>query len=88
MPRGDCVWSAELFDAASRAANAERDKERVWNGQRIMWWSEWRVRNRREAVLILEDGARFVIKEQEEREESGDSALTSRSEATPLRAEP
>jgi hypothetical protein len=63
MPRDDCVWSAEQIAAASRAANAPRSEERVWEGKGIVWWSEWVTRNRREAVLILEDGTRYVIQE-------------------------
>jgi hypothetical protein len=60
MARDDCVWTAEEMDAARRAANAERSEHRVWQGQRIAHWSEWRTPLGHEAVLILDDGRRFL----------------------------
>jgi len=66
MARDDCVWSADEIAAASRAANAPRSEERIWRGQPIMWWSEWVAHHRREAVMILENGTRYVIREREQ----------------------
>ena len=70
MARDDCVWSAEMIDAASRAESAHRSEERIWQGEPIVWWSQWVARDRREAVLILEDGTRYVIRERVQEQEA------------------
>jgi hypothetical protein len=66
MARDDTVWTAAQIDSARRAATAERGEDRMWQGRRIAHWSEWRTPLRHEAVLILDDGARYVIREQED----------------------
>jgi hypothetical protein len=48
-----------------KASMAAATEERKWEGRKIIGWSEWVGRdNHKHAVMVLDDGARYVIHEE------------------------
>jgi hypothetical protein len=57
------IWPREKIWKASMAAATE---DWWWDGRKIIGWSEWvGGDNHNHAVMILDDGTRYVTHEQE-----------------------
>jgi hypothetical protein len=59
--RNDVYWPLEQIREADMAAAQEG---RRWEGRRIMGWSMWKAGAYWHAVMVLEDGTRYVIHEE------------------------
>jgi hypothetical protein len=59
--RDDVYWPMENIGQAGMAAAQE---DRRWEGRRIMYLSMWKSGDYWHAVMVLEDGTRYVIHEE------------------------
>ncbi len=60
--KDDVIWPREKIWKASMAAATE---DRRWDGRKIVGWSDWvGGDNHKHAVMVLDDGTRYVIHEE------------------------
>jgi len=60
--KDEVYWPRERIWQASMAAATE---DRRWEDRRIIGWSEWAgVFGKKQAVMVLDDGTRYVIHEE------------------------
>jgi hypothetical protein len=59
--KDDVLWPGERIWQASMAAATV---DRRWESRRIIVWSEWTdAYGKKQAVMVLDDGTRYVIHE-------------------------